>query len=305
MDAVVAAPRWLLAQGRHEEAVQILRQAALRNGKRPELVFPDGMTIVDEDEEGDSTICDLLAPNWRRTTLLLWVTWAGQAFLYYGTIIAVTLVFATEQGDDDHESNRAYEFDYGAIFAAGSSELAGTTLVIFLIDRVGRVPSQSISYLLGGLSAFALCILASGSSPNRSHLIATAFLARMFMMSGSCTTWVSTAEILTTEIRATGHSAANAIARIAGAVSPYVVSSENSFPIIGIVTLAMSAITCLSSWNLPETKGRSMGSSTELRHHSHPHSLQQQQSSSGGVDHEGTTLVTNGKAVPAVQGEII
>lgn len=191
---VPESPRWLLAQGRHDQAVKILRDAAIRNGKRPELLFPQGMTIIDEEEEGDSTICDLLAPNWRKTTLLLWITWAGQAFLYYGTIISVTLVFATEEGDEDHESDRAYEFDYSAIFAAASSELAGTTLVIFSVDRVGRIPSQAISYIMGGVSAFALCMLAAGDDPQRSHLIAAAFLARMFMMSGSCTTWVSTAE---------------------------------------------------------------------------------------------------------------
>jgi len=123
------------------------------------------------------------------------------------------------------------------------------------------------------------------------------------MMSGSCTTWVSTAEILTTEIRATGHSAANAVARIAGAVSPYVVSSENSFTTIGIVTLCLSFMTCLSSWRLPETKGRSLGGVTEL-HHSNSHQSHQYQRdqqyhrhSSGAVASEGTTLVADSEII--------
>jgi MFS transporter, putative metabolite:H+ symporter len=267
---VPESPRWLLAaqqRNRHDEAVQILRRAAICNGKDPDTIFPNGITIVDNVEDGDITICDLLQPNWIKTTLLLWMTWAGQAFLYYGTIIAVTLVFATESGgdaNDDGNNNRGYEFDYPAIFAAASSELAGTTLVIFAVDRIGRVPSQALSYFFGGISAFVLCRLAASTDPQRSHLITAAFFARMFMMSGSCTTWVSTAEILTTEIRATGHSVANAVARIAGAISPYVVSSQNTFRTIGFVTLSLSMITCLSSSLLPETMGKSMGSTTEL-----------------------------------------
>ena len=191
---VPESPRWLIAKGQHDEAVKILREAATRNGKHPDLLFPEGINIVDDNEEGDTTICDLLAPNWIKTTLLLWLTWSGQAFLYYGTIIAVTLVFATQQGDDGRNGNRTYEFDYTAIFAAASSEVVGTTIVVLAVDRIGRVPSQALSYILGGLSAFTLCMLAAGDSPVRSHLIAAAFAARMFMMSGSCTTWVSTAE---------------------------------------------------------------------------------------------------------------
>lgn len=261
---VPESPRWLLAQGRHDEALYIMRMAASCNGKSASELFPHGITIVDEEEEGDSTICDLLAPNWRRTTLLLWLTWAGQAFLYYGTIIAVTLVFATEQMHNDSENVNAYDFDYGAIFWAASSELVGTTLVISVVDRIGRIPSQTVAYTCGGISACILCLLASGKDPQRSHLITAAFCARMFMMSASCTTWVSTAEILTTEIRTTGHSAANAIARLAGAICPFIVSSENSFQTIGFVTLAVSLLTGYSSWSLPETMGRSMGGVTEL-----------------------------------------
>jgi hypothetical protein len=90
-------------------------------------------------------------------------------------------------------------------------------------------------------------------------MIIAAFFARMFFMSASCATWVSTAEVLSTEIRTTGHSAANAIARLSGIFSPYLVSSDTPFPVIGFVLFMLSLSTASFAWNLPETKGKSLG----------------------------------------------
>jgi hypothetical protein len=190
-------------------------------------------------------------------SLCLTVTWAGFAFAYYGTIIAVTLVFSVE--DAAAEGGDVFDFDYGAIFASASAEVVGTTLVLLTIDKVGRIPSQVVSYAFGGFSVFAMCLGAHHESTSREFLICTAFLARMFFMSATCTTWVSTAEILTTEVRTTGHSSANAVARIFGAFSPFVVSSSTPFPVIGSILLAMGLVTATTSYHLPETKGRGLG----------------------------------------------
>ena len=81
----------------------------------------------------------------------------------------------------------------------------------------------------------------------------------MFFMSATCTTWVSTAEILTTEVRTTGHASANAIARMFGAISPFVVKDSTPFPVIGTVILFFGLLNAYTSFNLPETKGRGMG----------------------------------------------
>ena len=165
------------------------------------------------------------------------------------------MIFAS----DDLEQEGVYSFDYTAILASASAEIAGTTIAILAVDRVGRIPTQVVSYVGGGICLFVLTFMAMDSKTPRFELILMGFFARLFFMGGSCTTWVSTAEIMPTEIRATGHSWANAFARLAGAASPFLVTENRPYVISGVIIMVISLATALISSRLPETKGHSMG----------------------------------------------
>ncbi len=140
-------------------------------------------------------------PKWRKITLLLWLVWFGFAFSYYGTIMVVTRIFGSEENGDNN--GERISFDYGAIFVSSTAELFGTIIVITLVDRIGRIPTQIISYICGGVGLLLLCICASFGA-NKIILVGLAFGVRICEMAGSCVTWISTAEILTTDIRSTG-----------------------------------------------------------------------------------------------------
>lgn len=243
---VPESPRWLCTVGRQDQAMVILRKAAKVNGQ--EWTCP--MQLKEENAELTGQLC---SKKYRWLTCQLWMVWCGYAIMYYGTLMTVTLVFQDVRNDGD-----GYSFDYGAIFASCSAEFFGTTLVILTIDSIGRIPSQVTTFLLGGISVCLLCFAQSLLVP-RIVLIVFAFLARLFIMAASCTTWVSTAEILTTDIRTTGHSAANAAARVGGFFAPYLVSSGNSLQTIGIVMLVISILTSIFVSKLPETRGMAMG----------------------------------------------
>ena len=105
-------------------------------------------------------------------------------------IVVVTMVFSAN-GDEfvaDDDAVGQYSFDYTAIFTSAVSEIFGTTIVILMIDRLGRIPSHVITYVCGGISMFAFCYLAAqGGGSSRSSLVVTSFLARMFFMGGACT----------------------------------------------------------------------------------------------------------------------
>jgi len=243
-------------------------------------------------EAKHAALADLFTPQWRGITLRLWGGWFGFAFGYYGTLLATTRVFATtsrggnkDQDNDDnytfHSNNNDYhsslsrlllsqtgkagvareEFDYSAIFISNMAELVGTTLVILVVDRIGRIPSQALAYTGAGILLCLLCTLAGTGAASRGTLIGLGFGARALEMAATCVTWVSTAEILTTDVRATGHSAANAVARIGAFLCPFVVERGGNASLVevGVVMLLVHAVTVLCVCRLPETKGREMG----------------------------------------------
>lgn len=182
------------------------------------------------------------------------------AFGYYGTLLATTRVFAstdeenTSKGDDAATES----FDFFAIFVSSMAEFAGTTIVILVVDRVGRISTQVVAYALAGISLCTLCVLAESKAP-RLALVALGFATRVFEMAGTCVTWVSTAEILTTDVRGTGHSTANAVARTGAILCPFLVEGDTPLAKIGAVMLIIHIFTVLCVCKLPETKGRGMG----------------------------------------------
>ena len=262
---VPESPRWLLTQGKHDDALRILRDAASRNGQNPFQTFPDGTIVVQLDGGHNNhgtkeSICDLFSRKWLKITLLLWGAWFGLAFLYYGVILAVSIVFSTHEDKDENGEGGSYDFDYPAIFISASSEIVGLIIVLCTVDSWGRVMTQVSTYLVGGLACLVLGFTAHAENAPRAVLILIAFIARMAMMGASCTTWVSTSEIFSTDVRTSGHGTANAFARLGGFFCPYIITDGTPLRLIGLCMFGVSIVTASISWNLPETAGMALGS---------------------------------------------
>jgi uncharacterized membrane protein (DUF4010 family) len=122
------------------------------------------------------------------------------AFGYYGTILAVTRVFSEEAQDE----NGRLTFNYEAIFISSAAEFVGLTVVVLAVDKVGRVWPMTLNFVLGGTFVLILSLLADSGSESDFLLTSTAFMGRAVEMGASCLLWVTTAEVLSTEIRTTG-----------------------------------------------------------------------------------------------------
>ena len=325
---VPESPRWLLEQSSHhpedeggsDKALEVLKYAALRNGISQKIIdedlFPpttrliiswkdvasiqksqsptmwnnNDNTIVQTRDSSKGSVWELFrTPSRRRLTFLLWATSFGLGFLYYGVLLAVSIVFTYDKSGNQENANMvydsaaagenvnnagasssSYDFDFAAIIITASSEIFGVVAVVSTIDTIGRVPSQTVAYRIAGIATFIMGIVYviwinnADNSNNyyRYSLIGFAFIARMAMMSANCTTWLSTSEMLTTDIRSTGHGAANAMLRLGGLVSPYLITEGNSMVVIGVLVLVISLATAECANRLPETAGKSMGDIT-------------------------------------------
>jgi MFS family permease len=173
----------------------------------------------------------------------------------------VTRIFDTDAVDGAEAVGGPPEFDYKAIFISASAEILGLLVVIQTVDTVGRVYSQVASFLLGGILVFILGMLTT--TANWTVLTVLAFFARACMMAGSCSTWVTTAEIYSTEIRTSGHSAANAVGRVGAFISPFLVRTSTPITTVGAIMLTINIVTAFTAFHLPETKGVEIGHITD------------------------------------------
>lgn len=170
--------------------------------------------------------------------------------------------------NDDEGNTISYGFDWTAILVTTSAEVFGLRIVLITVDSKGRIPSQVKLYRLGGISTFLLGILYvlwiekgdTGGINDFRHwsLIALAFVSRMALMASSSVSWVTTSEILSTNILCTSHGVAHFMSRLAGFVASYLITKETSLVMIGALVLLVSLSTAESASRLPETAGKRM-----------------------------------------------
>lgn len=182
--------------------------------------------------------------------MTLWAVWASFAFSYFTILMTITRIF------DEEEDEGGLDFDYVAIFISSASEFFGTAIAIELVDRIGRIKALIGSLLLGGSSMFMACVF--NGLVSKPTVVFFAFISRASEMAAACITWISTAELLSTHMRSTGHAAANSVARFGAFLSPFLVS-EGSLVTVGSLLILVSILGSIVASELPETSGIELG----------------------------------------------
>jgi len=264
--------KYLVTNGQTDKAIDTLKKVAHDNGK-PMLL---GRLVVDDVvlEEKRGRFTDLLLPQLRVSSILLWFIWLVCAFCYYGIVLMSTGLFESSNNNRTCSSNSDSGIfktvqsctaeshylttrDYIDLLWTTLAEFPGIFATIFVIDRFGRKITLVFQFTLFAITLFLLFQYAK----NRVLLTFTLFLARGIIAGVFQAIYVYTPEVYPTPLRSIGVGTCSAMARLGAMVTPYVaqVLLKSSFNTSIIIYITAALLAAIASLLLPiETKGRDM-----------------------------------------------
>jgi len=262
------SPRWLMAEGRFEEALVILKQGAKANRRTlpPDSELREMMERFKTQEEEIQHHSDLPktkkeqiyevfkelimlveTPEMRKRSLNIFFSWLIVAMVYYG------LSFNSK----NIGGNR-----YVASFASGFVEIPAVVVIIPLLSRLGRAKCYCGTFLGGGICCGLVAIITFAT--NKGEMIwlpVTIGMIGKFLISMTfAIAYLYTAELFPTIVRNVAVGTASTFARIGSMSAPYIVdllgASHAAIPVI--IFGICSVVAGLLSLMLPETLNKKM-----------------------------------------------
>lgn len=253
--------RYHVQSGEPEKALETLRNIASENNK-PMLL---GRLVVDDSNvEGQGRTKDLLIPQLRKTSILLWIIWTVCAFCYYGIVLMTTGLIEASSGNcykSNIESTPSCSADCKSLNTQDYMDLLWTTFAefpgifatIFVIERFGRKKTMSIQFIV-----FAFCIsLLYFCFQNHVFLTTTLFFARGIIAGVFQAAYVYTPEVYPAGLRSVGVETCSAMARFGAMLTPYIAQVLLQYSLVYAISVytIISLLAALACSFLPiETK---------------------------------------------------
>ncbi|KAK7898614.1 hypothetical protein WMY93_019467 [Mugilogobius chulae] len=236
--------RWLLANNRKDEAIALLRKAALVNGR----VLPPTLQ-VEKCEVGSKrrhTALDLVrTPKMRKQALILFYIWFVNVLVYYGLSLGVSRLGTNL---------------YLTQFVFGLVEIPARSIVLFVLPFSRRF-SQSGFLAVGGLA----CIFMLAVPEDQPRVLTGLAMVGKFGITASfAVIYVYTAEIFPTVLRQTGIGVSSMFARMGGVLAPIINMIHNHSPTTPLVIFGTAPMLgAVLALMLPETADKPLPDTVE------------------------------------------
>ena len=204
------SPRWLIAQGRHGEAVKVISEAAKLN-KVKLRTTTGGEEETPEKPRGDNPpliiygVADMLRPAQLAITLPIMFCWPTVSLLYTGLSLAADKIQITDNL-------------YLSYVLSSLIEIPAYLLVPLLIDIWGRKPLFLLTQLLPGIC----CVVAAFLTPGTAFFTLLALTAKCGVSAAANVKYLYTAQLFPTSIRNTALGVFATMGEMGGMLGPVI-----------------------------------------------------------------------------------
>lgn len=199
---VPESPRYLLVNGKPDEARDVLQLVARENGVQMGEFKLQAMQPAPRTK-----VSDLLRPALRRTTLLLWLIWFAISLGYYGVFTWLPGFFRAQ--------GMTLLPVYQNAFILALAQLPGYFSAAYLVEKWGRRRTLAFYLVASGAFTYLFAVVTS-----LTWVVAMGVWMSFFSLGAWGALYAFTPEAYPTNLRGTGMGVASGMTRIAGAIAP-------------------------------------------------------------------------------------